>query len=122
MQLRDVYNSQVAWQQLMNSSIGGKMAYTVSKYYNNIERELKSIEKARQDGVKRYGSEDDKGQVSIQEDDTDALASFWTEFNELLDSDIDVDRCTVSMKELTEVLEEVKPSVLFTLEPFFKQE
>lgn len=67
-----------------NGGANAKLSYKVARFNQKIADVLSSVQEQRTELVKKYGSEDEQGNVSIDQKDEKNMKGFMKEFNDLL--------------------------------------
>lgn len=98
--LQVIWNSQQTLPKLLNRELPAKVAYWIGKNANKIEIELRSIDKVRQDLIKKYGKEDE---VTKTWNVTDGREEFNKDFNELMETETDINIGQFSLKDLGDI-------------------
>lgn len=103
---------------ILGKEIPIKPAYWLGKLAKTIETEVKAFENARLKLVQKYGAKDSAGKLVVEKDKyvfTDADA-FNTEFEELADTDIEIDFKPIPLSSLAGI--NISPVVMMMLENF----
>ena len=115
--LRQVRNGQQVLTKVLTNPMDFKVAYRLRKIVQTLEAELKHIEQARIDLVKKYGVEDDKKNTTVSPDKMD---QFQKESDELLGMTVQatIDPIPVSCMDGLKL----SPIEVCQLEPFLEEE
>ena len=80
----------------------GKIAYAMSRNIRIFSQELQDFYKEKERLVKKYGTEDEDGNISIDKNSSNWVA-FLQEYQPLLDIEIDVDVFQIDASEMPEL-------------------
>jgi hypothetical protein len=87
--LAEIKSLETSISKIFNKDINIKLAYKLSTLIKTLSEELRKLEEGRVKLVKKYGKTDEKtGQISVNTEETQ---SFYKEFNELMQMEIEVD-------------------------------
>jgi single-stranded DNA-specific DHH superfamily exonuclease len=112
----DILNGQAALEKLVGQEVKISAAFRLSKLIKEINEELQLFEEHRQSLVKKYGDEQEDGNVVIPED---KLEEFQTEFNELLTTEVDLKHDPIAVDDLGDV--EMTTAELLLIEKFLTE-
>ena len=87
-------NSKEALQRLIEKELPVKTAFKLNRFIKAVEPELNNFEEQRVKLVKKYGKEDEKGNITVTSDNVEA---FISELNDLLEIDVDIKFETISI-------------------------
>lgn len=113
----NILQARSAIETLTKAPLSAKKSYEIAKMLKALTVEFESFEAARVDAVKRYGVEQEDGNFSVDPNNQD----FIKEINELVGSEISIDRDPI---DLSAFVEQINLSVaeILSLEPFFNFE
>ena len=87
--LGQIVNSTDAFNKVSTQPMKAAISFSVVKNLKAISEELAIFEQSRGDLIRKYGKEDDEGNVSI-EPSTKGMAEFQKELGELLNLEVDL--------------------------------
>lgn len=121
--LSTLINSVSIMQQLANSQLNGRTAYTVGKLIKQIENEINLFYETREKVVNRYGMKDENNELIIDEQqykiDPDHLEEFNAEILNLLDTDIVFNINPIKIEELENL--ELTPAQMLLIDDFITE-
>ncbi len=112
----DIFGAAEPLGELMKQKFPVKVAYGIARLASKINVEMKAIEEVRLGLVKKYGKENEKGNVEIKPD-SEKWNEFIKEFNELMNQEIEFVFDKVKIPSDIEGIE-FEPSFLMALEKF----
>lgn len=118
MKAKQIYEGTQAIRVLMGEKFPAKASYSISRLAKKLEDEFKLLEDARISIVKKHGKEQPDGSVTISQDDKTALESFISEFNEILESEVDFQFIPLDIDQFGSIT--ITPALLNVLDPFLK--
>tara|TARA_Y100001951_G_C11214745_1_gene225116 strand:- start:230 stop:595 length:366 start_codon:yes stop_codon:yes gene_type:complete len=87
--LVQIVNSTDAMNKIATQPMKAAVSFKVAKNLKSLSEELAIFEQSRGDLIRKYGKEDDKGNVAI-EPSTKGMAEFQKELGELLNLEVDL--------------------------------
>jgi hypothetical protein len=115
-------NNEVLFGGLLSEKMSLKTKYWLTKLSDKVAAEKKTIEGLRNDLIKKYGEEDDKGNVQVKtfldEENKEVnpnYVSFSEEFNGLLNEEKEFEYNPISLEELVDVCSDVRYNIIFKL-------
>jgi len=114
---------------ILDESLPIKIKYSLSKVSAQLIKEIESVEKLREEMIKKYGEVDKEGNYSIPMRENEVLneegklvsydihpkfTEFQTEFELLLQEEVEIDYAPIALDQL-DIKSEINPSVFFKL-------
>ena len=87
--LIEIVNSAEAFNKVATQPMKAAVSFKVAKNLKKVGEELSIFEQSRGDLIRKYGNEDDEGNVSI-EPNTKGIKYFQKELNDLLSIEVDL--------------------------------
>ncbi len=114
LKLSQVVGSVESLKALLETKVPAKTAYWLSKLINNqIERELKAFNVARDNLIKEHGTEDEDKSVSVKEG---KMGEYNEKLVELLETEIEVEWNPLKIEDLGDIKIEPKNLVSWLFE------
>ena len=115
--LLTLWESSQAIAEIKVLSFNAIKSYKLCKLFDEIQTELNQLEKVRKELVKKHGKPDEKGDISILPSEP-AFKIILTEFNALLDEEVDLKHLNDDVKINLDDLKncEIKPGTLQQLD------
>tara|TARA_Y100001937_G_C6920386_1_gene241489 strand:+ start:102 stop:506 length:405 start_codon:yes stop_codon:yes gene_type:complete len=88
-----------------NGGANAKLSYKVARFSQKISNVLSTVQEQRGELVKKYGSEDKDGNVSIDQKDEKNMKAFMKEFNDMLmvEEEVEVLDGHINLSEFGEI-------------------
>lgn len=86
---RDVFESRTAIQELVGYDLPIRTSYQVATLTRKINEVLKDIDVSRRNLIQKYGTDAERGGKEVKTDNAN-YDNFMSEFNELLDIEIEI--------------------------------
>jgi hypothetical protein len=115
---------------ILDENLSIKTKYSLSKVSTQLVKEIESVEKLREEMIKKYGDGDKDGNYFIPQrinevidEETKQVVSFdinpkfiqfQTEFESLLQEEIEIDYTPISLDQI-DIKSEINPLILFKL-------
>lgn len=115
--LGDLKKAEPALAKVLDAEMPFKTAYRLKKLASQVAAELMHVEKERGELVKKHGTKNAQGAISVPKENLDA---FMIEWNMVLDTDVEFNADLIPLAALEMV--PVSPSDLMVLEPFLEVE
>lgn len=115
--ISNILQARTAIETLTKAALPAKKSYEITKLLKALTVEFEAFEAARVEAVKRYGTEAEDGSFTVDPSNQE----FVKEINELVTTEITVDREKVDLSQHLDQLE-FTVSDLIALEPFFNFE
>tara|TARA_R100000656_G_C3872383_1_gene112487 strand:+ start:183 stop:548 length:366 start_codon:yes stop_codon:yes gene_type:complete len=87
--LIEIVNSADAFNKIAQQPMKAAVSFKVAKNLKSVGEELSVFEQSRGDLIRKYGKEDDEGNISI-EPSTKGMKDFQKELGELLNVEVDL--------------------------------
>lgn len=114
----DIYAAREPLKVLLDMRFPVAVSYKLAKLAAKVNEQLGTIEATRNGLVNRYGTTNDKGQVSVERDSPN-FEKFAADFNDLMSIDVEL---VIEKVKLPEEVDgkplEVEPSLLMALDKF----
>lgn len=123
--LSNIIDSTEALKALMTKPLKARTAFAVARIAREVEKEYNLFNQSRTELIQKYGEKDENGELKVTEEGNytvskDNIAEFNTSFQELLDTEIEVNAEPVSMDDLGDV--DFTPNEVLNLEAFIKMD
>jgi len=120
----EIFGAVQALTELSDRDLPVKFSYWLARLINKLDGANKALEKVRNDLVKKYGKQTEKGNIEVKPGD-DGWEDFAKGFNELMAEEVEVDVSPVNLPlklplEIDGKPILVKTSVLAPLEKFIE--
>ncbi len=115
---------------ILDENLSIKTKYSLSKVSTQLVKEIESVEKLREEMIKKYGDDDKDGNYFIPQrinevidEETKQVVSFdinpkfiqfQTEFESLLQEEVEIDYAPITLDQI-DIKSEIYPSILFKL-------
>jgi hypothetical protein len=115
---------------ILDENLSIKTKYSLSKVSTQLVKEIESVEKLREEMIKKYGDDDKDGNYFIPQrinevidEETKQVVSFdinpkfiqfQTEFESLLQEEVEIDYTPITLDQI-DIKSEINPSILFKL-------
>ncbi len=121
MKLGELKNASVPLMKIAQKELPIRIAYKFNKIVNSIDKEMETLENFRIKLVEKYGTPDEKGNISVQSDN---LENFNVEYKELLDTTISMEiiQFPLSMFEDADIKMSIKDINALDLAGFIKED
>jgi hypothetical protein len=92
LKLKEIIAAQSSLRELLNQPLPVKLSYTLSKTVKKIDSEFRQLDEATTGLKKKYGHEKTKGseEFMIPVEDKEATKSYKSEFDELLEVEVEI--------------------------------
>jgi hypothetical protein len=100
MKLGVLKNSEFALGLLVQKELPIRLAFQLNSILDDVEEHLTRLEEFRVKLVEKYGEENEKGEMVVKKS---KLGSFHKEYDELLDTDIDLKPTPIPLSVLEEL-------------------
>ena len=100
MKLGVLKNAEFALSLLVQKELPIRLAFELNSIIDDVDDNLKRLEDFRVKLVEKYGEKNDKGEIIVKKS---KLGSFQKEYDELLDSEIDLKPVPISLKVLEDL-------------------
>lgn len=119
--LSDLVNSTETLRKLSQKDFKAKLAWTIARLLKSAESEIQSFNDTRMNLIKKYGEKDENGELVTDDKGNckippEALNDFNVEFNELTNSEVEINANKIKMELLEDL--DFTPSDMAVLEPF----
>lgn len=123
--LSNIIDSTEALKALMTKPLKARTAFAVARIAREVEKEYNLFNQSRTELIQKYGEKDENGELKVTEEGNytvskDNIAEFNTSFQELLDTEIEINAEPVSMDDLGDV--DFTPNEVLNLEAFIKMD
>ena len=123
-----IFQAKEPLQKLSQEKLPVKTSWGLAKLTIKLNDQWKAIDEVRNGLIKKYGTADDKGNISVKQD-SENWTKFVEEFSELMMQEVEIvfdkvklpekvsatcDACKHNMDRMLEI----EPSILMALEPF----
>jgi hypothetical protein len=115
---------------ILDENLPIRTKYSLSKVSAQLVKEIESVEKLREEMIKKYGDEDKEGNYFIPQrinevideetknvisfDVNPKFIQFQTEFDSLLQEEIDIEYTPITLDQI-DIKSEINPTILFKL-------
>lgn len=96
--LAKIYNALEVFRKLLNQELPVTVSYQFTKLFKNLNTRFNMLETSRLELVKEFGESQENGDVKVT--DGDNKSKFLEKFNELLETEIDLDWKKISIEDL----------------------
>lgn len=123
--MSELLNSTETLQSLAQKSLKAKLAFQVGRMLKAADKEIQDFNETRMKVITKYGEKDENGELITDENnnckiDPNSAAAFNTEFNELLNSEIEINANKIKVEDLENL--DFTPSEMINLEPFIEMD
>ena len=123
--LSNIIDSTEALRTLMTKPLKARTAFAVARIAREVEKEYNLFNQSRTELIQKYGEKDENGELKVTEEGNytvskDNIAEFNASFQELLDTEIEINAEPVSMDDLGDV--DFTPNEVLNLEAFIKMD
>lgn len=123
--LGQLLNSAEGLRGLSQKPLKARCAYAVGKILKAADSEMSSFNEARMNLIRKYGEKDENGELKSDENGnvhiiSESLATFNSELQELLDTNVEINANKIKMDDIGEV--EFTPSEMTQLDAFIEIE
>lgn len=125
LKLEQLVNSANALKNLSNKPLKAKSAYATARILKAADQEMTSFNDTRMELVRKYGIKDENNELILDENgnaqiDLEHRNAFNEEFNELLQSSIEINANKIRLDDLGDI--DFTPSEMAQLEDFIEVE
>ena len=122
--INDMLNSQNVFREIANMPIKMRTSFAIARIIRNLETELETFEKTRQELIQMYGEKNDDGSLKINEDGNIIIASeniekYNKEIQDLLNEEITIAAEPLRIEDMEYI--ELTPTQAYMIEKFIKE-
>ena len=122
--INDMLNSQNVFREIANMPIKMRTSFAIARIIRNLETELETFEKTRQELIQMYGEKNDDGSLKINEDGNIIIASeniekYNNEIQDLLNEEITIAAEPLRIEDMEYI--ELTPTQAYMIEKFIKE-
>lgn len=122
--LNDVVNATEAFNKIMQQPVKGSLAFRIARLARELNKEMQTFNEERQKILQKYAKRDENGELITLENgnvtfDNDKLAEVNTEFDSLLNTELEINAEKIPMNEIDSF--ELTPQQTLDIEMFFEE-